>query len=94
MNALAIEAVPKVVMLTHSTAENLTRDWLQTVTIAANVPCYPCHQIHYTHEHCPQDEATKAAKCQAAIPVERVVGALQELGVVKAEEIAKLMEAA
>lgn len=94
MNALALEEVPKLVMLSHSTAENLTRDWRLCVTLVGAVPCYPCHQIHYTHAHCPQDEATKAAKCQAAISIEAAMEGLQELGVVGAEEIAKLKEAA
>lgn len=94
MNALALEAVPKVVMLSHSSAENLTRDWRAVRTLAGAVPCHPCHQIHYTHEHCPQDEATRAAKCQAAIPVEAVMEALQDLGVLRAEDIEKLKEAA
>lgn len=90
LNAVACEPVPKVVMLSHSSVENLTRDWARCVSLSGNVPCYPCHRIHYTHEHCPQDEATKAAKCQAAIPIERVMDALQEFGVVSAEEIAQL----
>jgi ADP-heptose:LPS heptosyltransferase/predicted SAM-dependent methyltransferase len=90
MNALALENVPKLVMLSHSSAVNLTRDWKRCSTIAGRVPCYPCHQIHYTHADCPQDEATKAAKCQAAIPVEAAMDMLQDLGVVTAEEIAKL----
>lgn len=94
MNALALESVPKVVMLSHSTHENLTRDWTAVRVLHGAVPCYPCHQIHYTHQHCPQDEATKAAKCQAAIPVEAAMQALQELGVVTAAEIDKLKEAA
>lgn len=94
LNALALEAVGKVVLLSHSSAENLTRDWRQTVSIAAGVPCQPCHMVHFTHEWCPQDEATKAAKCQAAIPVEKVMEALVGLGVVKADELSALEAAA
>jgi ADP-heptose:LPS heptosyltransferase/predicted SAM-dependent methyltransferase len=94
MNAVALEPVGKVVMLSHSSATNLTRDWRNTVSVAAGVPCQPCHQIHYTHEHCPQDPETKAAKCQAAIPVEKVMEALVGLGVVKAEELQALEAAA
>jgi hypothetical protein len=70
LNSAALEPVPKVVMLSHSSATNLTRDWVNVRALSGAVPCYPCHQIHYTHAHCPQDEATKAAKCQAAISVE------------------------
>lgn len=90
MNALALEAVPKLVMLSHSTATNLTRDWKAVRTLHGAVPCYPCHQIHYTHEHCPQDPATKAAKCQAAIPVEAAMEALRELGLITEEDLAML----
>lgn len=90
LNAVALERVPKVVMLSHSSARNLTRDWVNVVALAGAVPCYPCHQIHYTHKHCPQDEASKAAKCQAAISVEDVMKALQLLGVVSETEIEKL----
>ena len=93
MNALALEPVAKVVMLSHSTHENLTRDWRSVRALHGAVSCYPCHQIHYTHAACPQDEATKAAQCQAGIPVEAAMQALQELGVVKAEEIEALQAA-
>lgn len=94
MNAIALEAVPKLVMLSHSSHRNLTRDWESCLAIHGDVPCYPCHQIHYTHEHCPQDEATKAAKCQAAISIEDAMGALQALGVVAGSEIENLKEVA
>lgn len=90
LNAVALEEVPKVVLLSHSSATNLTRDWKNVRPLAGAVPCYPCHQIHYTHAACPQDEATKAAKCQAAIRVEDVMEALKDLGVVTAEELVKL----
>jgi ADP-heptose:LPS heptosyltransferase/predicted SAM-dependent methyltransferase len=90
LNASALEPVAKVVLLSHSSATNLTRDWTNVRALAGAVPCYPCHQIHYTHKHCPQDEASKAAKCQAAIRVEDVMEALRDLGVVTADELAKL----
>ncbi len=94
MNAAALEAVAKVVMLSHSSRTNLTRDWKRTAALSGDVPCYPCHQIHYTMKHCTEDKATKAAACQAAISVEAVMDALQELGVVQADELARLQAAA
>lgn len=89
LNAVAIEPVPKVVMLSHSTRENLTRDWINARSLAGAVPCYPCHRIHFTHEHCPQDGPTKAAQCQAAIGIEPVMDALEELGVITAADKAR-----
>jgi hypothetical protein len=91
LNALAIEEVAKVVMLGHSTVENLTRDWKRTESLVGQVPCYPCHQIHFTHAHCPQDPKTKAAACQTAIKIEDVVEALIRLNVLTAEDRAELM---
>lgn len=90
MNALALEPVPKVVMLSHSTATNLTRDWSKCEAIHGTPVCYPCHQIHYTHQYCPQDDATKAAKCQASISIEAAMDALVRLGVIAADELEQL----
>jgi ADP-heptose:LPS heptosyltransferase/predicted SAM-dependent methyltransferase len=91
LNALALESVPKVVLLSHSTVANLTRDWSATRSLHGDVPCYPCHQIHYQHsEHCPQHPETKAALCQTAIRIEAVMDALRDLAVVTADEIATL----
>lgn len=67
LNAVAQEPMPKIVLLTHSTVENLTKHWTNTVALAGAVPCYPCHRIHFTVQHCPRDEKTGAAACQGAI---------------------------
>lgn len=66
MNAVAFEPYPaKVVMMSHSSVENLTRDWVNTTSLTpANTPCYPCHRLHYTREFCPSDDETHMAKCQ------------------------------
>jgi ADP-heptose:LPS heptosyltransferase len=90
LNALCLESVPKVVMLSHSSVNNLTRDWVNTRSLSGAVPCYPCHQVHYTHQYCPQDETTKAAKCQAAITIEQAMDALTDLGVLTAADFDKL----
>ena len=45
-NVVAMEAMPKVVMLSHSSNENLTRDWINTAALEAPVACHPCHRIH------------------------------------------------
>ena len=90
MNALALENVPKLVMLSHSTITNLTRDWKRCETVRGTPACYPCHQIHYTHKDCPQDEATQAAKCQASISIEAVMDGLKRLAVVTQDELDRL----
>lgn len=92
LNAVACEAVPKVVMLGHSSIENLTRDWAACESLAGKVACYPCHQIHYTHKFCPQEERSKAAACQAAIKIEDVVEALIRLGALTVADRETLMK--
>lgn len=68
MNAAGMHRIPKIVTLSHSSVENLTKHWLNCVNLTpANTPCYPCHQLHYGREFCPEDKESGAAKCQADI---------------------------
>lgn len=72
LNAAAMLSVPKVVFLSHSSEENLTKHWKDTFALApANTDCYPCHLMHYSFEHCHKDEAVGVAKCQSDISLER-----------------------
>lgn len=55
LNSVAMEKVPKILFLSHSTVENLCRDWTNTYAIAPiTAPCYPCHRIHFNFDHCPR----------------------------------------
>jgi ADP-heptose:LPS heptosyltransferase/predicted SAM-dependent methyltransferase len=75
LNAVAMEPMPKIVMLSHSTPENLTRDWVNTLAVTPRaLPCYPCHRIHRDMSFCTRDNATRAAACQAAATPELVAG--------------------
>jgi hypothetical protein len=44
LNAVAMEPMRKVVLLSHSTHENLTKHWVNTEALTGDVPCYPCHR--------------------------------------------------
>jgi ADP-heptose:LPS heptosyltransferase len=79
LNAAACMPVPKVCILSHSTTENLTRDWTNCTPVFTKVtPCYPCHMLHYGFEHCHQDKESGTAQCQVDIPISDVVGAAME----------------
>lgn len=81
MNAGACLPMPKVLFLSHSTHENLSRDWVNTVSIASKDTTCPgrgqneapaCHQMHYNWDHCKQyraegDPQDGTAQCQADI---------------------------
>ena len=88
LNAAACMSVPKVVFLSHSTHENLTRDWENVYPLAAeNVSCPgrgeneapACHQLHYGWDHCKKDGDTGTAVCQSAITPDRVVEILNRI---------------
>lgn len=64
LNAVCYEQRPKVIMLSHSSHENLTKHWVNAHVILGSAPCYPCHRLHFTSEYCPQDPDTHAAVCQ------------------------------
>ena len=63
MNSAANLPMPKIVFLSHSTHENLTRDWTNTTAVfSLNTQCPgrgdneapACHQMHYSWEYCKQ----------------------------------------
>jgi predicted SAM-dependent methyltransferase len=68
-NAVAFEPMLKVVTLSHSSNENLTRDWVNTAAIEPHaIACHPCHRVHGADfAFCARDQRTGAAACQAAV---------------------------
>jgi ADP-heptose:LPS heptosyltransferase/predicted SAM-dependent methyltransferase len=78
LNAAAMMPMLKVVMLSHSSTENLTKHWVNTNPLfSVNVPCYPCHQMHYDFEHCIEHKESGTAMCQFDISCDAVYEALQ-----------------
>lgn len=75
LNAASCMSMRKVVFLSHSSEENLTRDWVNTVSVMSKmtrckmrpegVPA--CHMMHYNNDICIRDETTATALCQADI---------------------------
>jgi predicted SAM-dependent methyltransferase/ADP-heptose:LPS heptosyltransferase len=66
LNAVAQEEMPKVVFLSHSTIENLTRDWVDTHSLASlgtvckgrgNDEAPACHRLHFGWERCTEAPA-------------------------------------
>ena len=68
LNAVAFEPMAKVMLLSHSSIENLTKHWVNTISLAADhLPCFPCHRLHYTREFCPQHEESMTSLCMAEL---------------------------
>jgi hypothetical protein len=71
--------VPKVVFLSHSSAENLTKYWRNTVAIEpTGIKCHPCHRLHNAFEFCTRDSNTGWAACQAAAGPDLVADAVMQ----------------
>lgn len=78
LNAVAFEPMAKVVLLSHSSQENLSKHWENTATLTpASTPCYPCHRLHLGKDFCVEDAATGAAACQVDIAPELVFAAIR-----------------
>ena len=73
INSVSHEPPLKIVLLSHSTANNLTRDWRRTIAVEPDgLICHPCHRIHPDFGHCMQTKSGFAA-CQEAPTAEIVV---------------------
>ncbi len=81
MNSVCMEPVAKVLMLSHSSHENLTRDWRNTFVLMPDtrkVPCYPCHRLHHDRSFCFEDKETGASICAATMGPDEVFDAILE----------------
>jgi ADP-heptose:LPS heptosyltransferase/predicted SAM-dependent methyltransferase len=79
LNAAGLEKVEKVIYLSHSSKENLTKHWVNTTTlepIRDRTPCYPCHMLHSDYGTCHKVEETGAALCASNVPPETIFKAI------------------
>lgn len=70
---VAMERIPKVIMVSHASAENITKHWVNTITLHADqsrVPCWPCHKLHNTPDTCVPNKENNGAACISDISVE------------------------
>lgn len=68
--AVAMEPMPKLVLLSHASKFNITEHWRNTISLHADpkrVPCWPCHRLHDTPDTCVKAEKADAAACMADI---------------------------
>jgi ADP-heptose:LPS heptosyltransferase/predicted SAM-dependent methyltransferase len=80
LNAAAHLGVPKIIFLSHSSEENLTKHWINTKVVnPKDTPCFPCHAMVYTFDTCHRDDATGVAKCAANTSLEDAWQAFKEL---------------
>jgi ADP-heptose:LPS heptosyltransferase len=79
--AVAMESMPKIVMVSHASAENITKHWVNTTTLHADqdrVPCWPCHRLHDNESTCRLNKEGNGAACISDITVEKLVSTVAE----------------
>ena len=79
LNAAGHMEVPKIILLSHSSVENLTKYWTNTAALQPRTSCHPCHLMHYSFDHCRRDDATGTAQCAADVTIDDVWGAFVTL---------------
>lgn len=86
MSMAAFYPMPKICILSHSTIENLTRDWVNTTSMwAPKTECpgrgknlvLACHKMLPNFEGCRQNEKTLVAQCMTEVKPEWVWEAIQ-----------------
>jgi len=97
LNAACCLPLPKLIFLSHSSVENLTRDWVNTVSLfSKGTRCAgrdsdevtACHMLHYGWANCTQDQESGTARCQRDISVEEVYFYLEHFINKKFEKVA------
>ena len=70
-----------MVTLSHSSVENLTRDWVNCASVEPQgLKCYPCHHVHGADfAFCARDRNTGAAACQAMAAPDKIAALVIEV---------------
>lgn len=71
--AVAFEQMPKILMVSHASAENIGKHWVNTTVLQADqyrVPCHPCHRLHNSPATCVVSQDGNASACMDDISVE------------------------
>lgn len=72
MHAAGCYDTPKILMLSHSTVENLSKYWKGCINLSPDVSCHPCHRLIYTLKPCPKDFLGEGDKLGIPICVSRL----------------------
>lgn len=77
LNAAGCYPVPKIVLLSHSSVENLTKYWQNCISLEADVPCKSCHVLHFSLGSCILDEQLGTPICMSKLKGRRVYEAIE-----------------
>jgi ADP-heptose:LPS heptosyltransferase len=76
LNAAAAFPTPKIVFLSHSSEENLTRYWENVTPLHGHCPEWPCHRLVYSNS-CPKGAMDLAPMCSENLLPQTVYAAFE-----------------
>lgn len=82
LNAAGCFETPKIVFLSHSSHENLSKNWLNCYPVEAskvNAPCHPCHKMIYGRAGCRLNRVTQTPLCMAHLEPQQVLEKMEEV---------------
>lgn len=82
MWAVAMLDMPKIMLLSHASEENITKYWKNTLTLHADpkkVKCWPCHQLHDVPETCTPNASNTGASCISSINIDDLISKVKDL---------------
>lgn len=82
LNAAGMMPVPKIVTLSHSSENMLTKHWANVTALkqtGLGCPKFPCRQLHTNWSQCMKHEPTGTAVCQHEIGVEAMWQAVTQV---------------
>lgn len=89
--AVAFEQMPKILLVSHASVENITKHWINTTTFHADpyrVPCWPCHKLHDSIDTCvPNKDGDPAAACISDTKVQTIIDEVRRLWQHKAPQL-------
>lgn len=87
LHAVGSMDVAKILLLSHSSRQNIGDEWVNCIQVEASqdkAPCHPCHRHHRTADFC-SIAKSGAALCQESISVDQVLTALDQSLTLKKE---------
>ena len=82
LNAAGCFETPKIVFLSHSSAENLCKYWKNCIPVEADeqhARCHPCHKMIYSTKDCLNNPVTQTPVCMAHLDPEIVLAAMEKV---------------
>lgn len=76
MWGVAFEPLPKILLHSHASVENITKHWVNTTSLCADprrVDCWPCHRLHDEGSTCRPNAWNNGAACISDISADTIV---------------------